>query len=441
MRVLSGTVIWLSVIVLAPGESRGQTLFSTFGPAETFVAGAPGLSVGAGVLGGFPASDGGISLAFAFTPSATANLSRVDLGMTYIHDPVKASGPASLNIVVAGDDAGQPGATIEAIPLTGVLGSLPSAAGIVSAYSVTHPLLKAGTQYWLLVAPPDLRNTTFEWMLSPQQGLKVPMTSKLAGIYWAAATWNTPLAYGVFGDQNAGPQPGVATGGVVDAASFRATVSAGSWMSIFGAHLSGTTRPWQASDFVGSALPLSLDGVAVQVNGYPAAVSYVSPGQINAQVPDGVNPGTANVQVITAAGASALGQVNAQPVAPGFFTFGSGGTSYVAAASTDGTALSPNRPAHPGEMVSLYASGFGPTTPGVASGQMFDGAAPLTAPDQLTVTIGNVTAADQFAGISAAGLYQFNLLVPSLPDGNQPVMAQIEGASTQQPVFLTVQSQ
>jgi uncharacterized protein (TIGR03437 family) len=158
-------------------------------------------------------------------------------------------------------------------------------------------------------------------------------------------------------------------------------------------------------------------------------------------VPDGVVAGTATVQVITQAGGSALGQVTAQPYAPGFFTFGSSGTTFVAATNADGTVVGPSRPAHPGDVVSLYASGFGPTTPGVASGQMFSGAAPLTAPNELTVTIANLPVTVQFAGISAAGLYQFNLVVPNLPDGDQQVAAQIAGASTQQQVYLTVQSQ
>jgi uncharacterized protein (TIGR03437 family) len=428
-------------MVLTPAAGRAQTLFNTFGPGETFLAAEPGASVGAGVLGGFPVADGGISIGYAFTPTATANLSRVDLGMSYTYDPMKASGPADLDITVASDEGGQPGATIETIQLTGVLGSIPSAPGIVSAYSVTQPLLHEGVQYWLLVAPPDLRNTTFDWRISPQQGLKVPMTSKLAGPYWETANLNTALAYAVFGTQNSGARASVAAGGLVDAASFRAAISAGSWMTIFGSNLSSTTRSWQAADFVGNTLPITLDGVSVQVNGYPAAVSYISPGQINAQVPDGVGTGTATVQVITPAGGSALGQVAAQAYAPGFFTFGSGGAVFVAATNADGTVVGPNQPAHPGDMVSLYASGFGPTTPGVASGQMFSGAAPLTEASELTVTIGNIAATVQFAGMSAAGLYQFNLAVPNLPDGNQPVVAQIQGFATQTPVNLTVQNQ
>jgi uncharacterized protein (TIGR03437 family) len=235
---------------------------------------------------------------------------------------------------------------------------------------------------------------------------------------------------------------------VVDAASFRATISPGSWFSIFGTNLAPVTRSWQASDFVGNALPIALDGVAVQVDGQVAAVSYVSPGQINAQVPDGVGPGTVTVQVITPAGPSGLGQVDAEQWAPGFFTYSSGGATYVAATFADGTLVGKSgllgsgvdmRPAKPGDVVSLWGTGFGPTTPSVAAGTLFSGAAPLQAFDQLAIAAGNLPVTVQFAGLSGAGLYQFNVTVPEVPDGDQLITAQINGPSTQQPVYLTVQ--
>jgi len=218
---------------------------------------------------------------------------------------------------------------------------------------------------------------------------------------------------------------------------------------IFGANLSPVTRAWQASDFVNGALPLSLSGVAVQIGGLPAAVSYVSPGQINAQVPDGVGPGWVTVQVITPAGTSSLTQVNAGNVAPSFFTFSSGSATYVAATLADGTIVGKSgmlgngvamRPAKPGDVISLWGTGFGPTTPSVAPGMLFTGAAPLVAADQLTILAGAAPVTVQFAGLSEAGLYQFNVTVPALPDGDQPILAQMSGSSTQQQVYLTIRN-
>ena len=184
------------------------------------------------------------------------------------------------------------------------------------------------------------------------------------------------------------------------------------------------------------------------IGGYSAAVSYISPGQINAQVPDGAGPGMVTVQVITAAGPSGLGQVDAEQWAPSFFTFSSGATSYVAATYEDGTIAGKSgllgsgvltRPAMPGDVISLWGTGFGPTTPGVLAGVLFSGAAPLPASDQLAIAIGDVPATVLFAGLSEAGLYQFNVIVPEVPDGDQLLTAQIQGVSTQQAVYLTIQ--
>ena len=439
----------LATLVLAPGASRGQTLFSTFGPAETFQASVPGASVGAGVLGGFPVSDQGILVAVAFTPSVSANLSRVGLGMQYVYVTDKATGPANLNVAIAADEGGSPGAAIETMQVTGALGSIPNAVGIVTANSVLQPFLMAGTRYWVVVAPPDLRNTAFDWLFNPVN-IRAISTSTLGetGFWPSWTTDEVAPAFAVFGSQNAGKQPAIAAGGLSDAASFRPTISPGSWFSIFGANLAPVTRTWQSSDFVNGALPLSLEGVAVQVNGQPAAVSYISTGQINAQAPDGVGPGTVTVQVITPSGSSSLGQVNAGSLAPGFFTFTAGGVQYAAATFEDGTVVGKrgflgsgvaSRPAKPGDVISLWGTGFGPTTPGVAAGMLFSGAAPLAAADQLVVATGNVPANVMFAGLSAAGLYQLNVTVPEVADGDQPLAAQVNGPATQQPVYLTIQ--
>jgi uncharacterized protein (TIGR03437 family) len=58
----------------------------------------------------------------------------------------------------------------------------------------------------------------------------------------------------------------------------------------------------------------------------------------------------------------------------------------------------------------------------------------------VTITIGGLAPSVSFAGIAAAGLYQFNVTVPNLPDGDYPLLAQIAGLSTQSGVLLKVQS-
>jgi uncharacterized protein (TIGR03437 family) len=95
-------------------------------------------------------------------------------------------------------------------------------------------------------------------------------------------------------------------------------------------------------------------------------------------------------------------------------------------------------PAKPGETILLFATGFGPTSPAIVSGQLQNGASNLTS--TATVTIGGVDVTPSFAGLSATGLYQFNVKVPdSAPNGDVPVVATINGVSTQSNIFISVQ--
>ena len=188
--------------------------------------------------------------------------------------------------------------------------------------------------------------------------------------------------------------------------------------SIYGTGLAATTRSWQASDFSGNILPTMLDGVSVLIDGMKAAISYVSPGQLNVQAPTDPATGPVKVQVINSAG-TATGTAMLQNYSPAFFTFL---TRYAAAVhNTDGAYVAPagsfgsaatSRPAQPGETLQIYATGFGPTTPAVPAGQMVGKAAPLSDLTQLRVTIGGVAATVQYAGIVAAGEYQINVIVP-----------------------------
>ena len=80
-------------------------------------------------------------------------------------------------------------------------------------------------------------------------------------------------------------------------------------------------------------------------------------------------------------------------------------------------------PADAGEVVVLYANGFGLTNPAAPNGELLTTSLPLvTTP---TVTIGGVQAQVVFAGMSAPGLFQLNVIVPSgLPAGDAVVVAQ-----------------
>lgn len=219
--------------------------------------------------------------------------------------------------------------------------------------------------------------------------------------------------------------------GVVNGASFQRGFTVGSWASIFGVNLAGTARSWASADFQGSTLPVSLDGVSVKIGGQAAAIAYISPGQINVQIPAGVPVGAATIEVIRNGQSSgpALGEV--RTAAPALFTYAAAGGLYVAAIFADGTIVG-TRAARPGDRVSLFGSNFG----SAAAGTVVGTAVSLSALP--AVKIGGVSAKVEYAGLTGAGLYQVNIVVPDVANGDQTVDVTYGGASTQKGVLLSV---
>jgi uncharacterized protein (TIGR03437 family) len=113
-------------------------------------------------------------------------------------------------------------------------------------------------------------------------------------------------------------------------------------------------------------------------------------------------------------------------IAPAFFLLGN--TGYAVATHPNGTAVGATTPARSGETIAFYGTGFGTTTPPVADGVLVTSALPLAVLP--SVTVGGLTAQVTFAGISATGLYQLNVVVPDQPTGDVPVVAQVAGVST-----------
>jgi uncharacterized protein (TIGR03437 family) len=242
-------------------------------------------------------------------------------------------------------------------------------------------------------------------------------------------------------------RPSISAGGVVNAASLAEGISAGSWVTIFGQNFAASTVTWD-SLIQGGALPTEVAGVRVLFNGTPAAVYFVSPIQINAQAPD-LPPGPVAVRVIVNGVASLEHPSEIRAAGPAFFTIGPGARRYAAAVHLDGTLVGPpdlfggtiaTRPARPGDRVLVFGTGFGPTDPAVPSGRVFDGAAPLAGLAQ--VTLGGTPAAVEFAGLTGAGLNQFNLVVPENISsfGDLGLMGAVNGGQTPAGVFLTVEN-
>jgi uncharacterized protein (TIGR03437 family) len=253
------------------------------------------------------------------------------------------------------------------------------------------------------------------------------------------------------------PKPAIQTGGVVSATAFQpGGIAPGTWIEIYGSSLSNTTRSWQASDFNGNTAPASLDGVSVTIGGKNAYVAYVSPGQVNAQAPDGIPIGSGVPLVLTnGASQSDAYSLQTSDTAPALLapnSFAVNGKQYVAAmlppndsgqtifaAAAGAIPGVATRPAKAGEVVTLYGIGFGAVHPAVSAGTIATEASPLDA--SATIFFGQTAAKILYAGAAPGlvGLYQFNVQVPSLAPGDSPLNVQIGGSVLKGTEYVTTQ--
>jgi len=230
----------------------------------------------------------------------------------------------------------------------------------------------------------------------------------------------------------------------------KAGFSSNTYLEIYGTNLAQTTRTWAGGDFNGPNAPTSLDGVSVTVNGKAAFIYYISPTQININTPDDTATGPVQIQVKNSLGASNVGTVNRARISPSLQTvpqFLIGGKQYVVALTPDfltfigrpnmlpGVAfIAPS----PGSPISIYALGCGPTNPPTQAGVVAATASPLSLSYELR--IGGVAANVTFAGMvgGSIGLYQFNVVVPNVPAGDQPIELTVDGVSAGQNLTIVV---
>lgn len=154
-----------------------------------------------------------------------------------------------------------------------------------------------------------------------------------------------------------GQLQGIAVFGVASAAGNRvkASVAPGEFVSLYGNLLGPSPGVGAALDSQGHVAS-QLAGVRVLFNGIASPLLYVSQGQVNALVPYGIaSAATASVQVTTAAGNSPVFSLYLRPAQPEVFKNGGAGL----ALNQDNSVNSPQNPAAPGSIVSIFASGAG----------------------------------------------------------------------------------
>jgi len=246
--------------------------------------------------------------------------------------------------------------------------------------------------------------------------------------------------------------PAINAGGIVNAASFvpGQAVAPGSIVAIFGQQLASQLAqadsvPWSTSRA----------NVTITFNGIAAPIQFVSPTQINAQVPWEAFPsgsGSASVVVTNPGGVSSPQSVAVNSITPGVFQFSG---HAIAVNVTDpmsaryGTLAAPagsipgltTFPAQVNDFVFFYANGLGPLDSPVLSGHDSSDKT-RTVTTKPTVLLGNTQANVLFAGLSPGfpGVYQVNISVPQVPGGNAvPLQVQAGGITSPDTTTIAVQ--
>lgn len=224
------------------------------------------------------------------------------------------------------------------------------------------------------------------------------------------------------------PRPEVSSGAMRNAASGGETVAPGSLFSLYGANFAN------ASTLVGeSPWPTTAGGVSVLVNGTAVPLYFVSPNQINGQIPFNLAPGPATVQVRNASGNSNPIPFDVGATAPGILQFGE---NRAVAVNPDGSVNTADNPITAGGILLVYLTGIGEVDNPVATGAPAS-AAPLSRPTApVRITVGDQEVEVLYLGLAPGfvGLAQANISIPPMT-GTFPLTVTVGGVSSNSPLI------
>jgi len=356
-----------------------------------------------------------------------------------LHGTVCFSGTAppsnrTYTIVGAAEDGSAVSATLNAVfalaPATPI--TFTAAPGAitytgVNATSTVDLAFTGGSPQWSVAVSPA--NRTSSWLtVTPVSGtgngqltLTATGTGLSTGVYYATlviqAADSSPQYINVPFPFLVGSSAQTSIAGVSNVFSGGTGLASGMLASVYGTQLSNAT---QAATKI--PLPLTMAGVSATVNGISAPLLYVSPGQVNIQIPYEAGTGPA-VLGLNNNGTVASYAMDIATAAPGLWN-SFVNTSFVVVGS-----------AKPGDVLTTYMTGDGDLNTFVPTGNV---PASGTTASQLprtrlpvTVTVGGVPAAVAFSGIvQFVGVSQLNFTVPdTAPPGVQPVVVTVGGVA------------
>jgi uncharacterized protein (TIGR03437 family) len=219
--------------------------------------------------------------------------------------------------------------------------------------------------------------------------------------------------------------------GVVNAATnapFTAQLSPGEVITLYGSGMApaGTNASSPAP------FPNTLSGVGVTINGTPAPVYSVTPGQINAVVPYSLDPNATSVLNVQVSNNGTLSNVVSEYLgfsSPGVFTVPPGGLGAGAILHADFTLVSSASPAKVGETVQIYLTGLGAVKPAVNAGAPAPSTTLSTTVNTTYVYIDGLQATLTYSGLAPGlgGLYQLNATIPVGVTAGSLVSLEVDG--------------
>jgi uncharacterized protein (TIGR03437 family) len=206
-----------------------------------------------------------------------------------------------------------------------------------------------------------------------------------------------------------------------------AAVAPGSIISIFGQSLASVVQ-------VGPVNPLAqtIAGTSVTINNSILPLLFVSPQQINAQIPSNLANGNYTLEVQNTGQPEISGTFTVVRDAPGLFSSTIGSTAYAMAFHADGSMVTTNSPAAAGETISLLGTGFGPYQKSVLDGFFPPNPAPAVS-DSVVLSVGSAkptptsTAAPGFTGVVST---QFEVPTGLASGTSVPVLVTINGVDS-----------
>jgi uncharacterized protein (TIGR03437 family) len=242
----------------------------------------------------------------------------------------------------------------------------------------------------------------------------------------ASSEMFTSTAHATFGN------PGLA---VANAAGVSGGTPPGSLFSIYGSGLSTTN-----GQAITTTWPTLLANASVTVNGELAPLYYVSPTQINAQMPWDTAPGVATV--IVKNGSTVSNSVAATVPAtanPGVLIYGS--NRAVAQNLPSYTLNSTSAPAPSGSYIVVYFTGGGPVQGGntLVTGHAASSTVTYPITETSSATVGGINAPIVFIGLAPGfvGLYQADIQIPTISTGSHNLILTIGGTASNTTVIST----